>query len=65
MKTTEFIGGAEMIVFDVVLHGRIQETLRPVNQRHREIYWFIVDRIPSLKQKYGLDMTICRRVVQE
>ncbi|MDF2717822.1 MAG: hypothetical protein K0R28_4747 [Paenibacillus sp.] len=54
-----------MIVFDVVLHGRIQETLRPANQRHREIYWFIVDRIPSLKQKYGLDMTICRRVVQE
>jgi hypothetical protein len=65
MKAAECVGGVEMIVFDVVLNGRIQETLRPANQRHMEIYWFIVDRVPSLMQKYGHEMTILRRVIQE
>lgn len=54
-----------MIVFDVVLNGRIQETLRPANQSRREVYWFIVDRVPAMVQKYGRDITISRRLVQE
>lgn len=54
-----------MIVFDVLVRGQLQETLRPANQSQREAYWFIVDRIPLLVQKYGLDVTICRRRAKE
>lgn len=54
-----------MIVFDVVLHGRIQETLRPVNQGRLELYWYVIDRLPDLKLKYGPDLRISRRTVQE
>lgn len=54
-----------LIVFDIVLHGRIQKTLRPVNQGRLELYWFVIDRLPDLKLKYGPDLRIFRRTVQE
>jgi hypothetical protein len=50
-----------MVVFDVVVNGQIQETLRPSNQNRTEMYWFMVDRIPALEKKYGYAYTICRR----
>ncbi|GAA3407294.1 mechanosensitive ion channel protein MscL [Paenibacillus hodogayensis] len=54
-----------MIVLDIVWNGQVQETLRPTNQNRRELYWFIVDRLPALTQKYGPDITVSRRTVQE
>ncbi|WP_158606782.1 hypothetical protein [Paenibacillus ginsengarvi] len=54
-----------MIVFDVVYNGAVQETLRPSNQNRTEMYWFLVDRIPVLQQKYGSLFTVYRRTIQE
>ncbi|MEF3304873.1 hypothetical protein [Paenibacillus sp. GYB003] len=54
-----------MVVFDIVCDGEIRETFRPSNQNRRELYWFIVDRLPLLRQKYGHSFTVYRRSIQE
>jgi hypothetical protein len=52
-----------MVVFDVIVNGKIQETLQPKNQRLREMYWFMVDQVQIIKEKYGEDYQITRRII--
>jgi len=52
-----------MVVFDVIVNGQVQETLRPTNQRLREMYWYMVDQVQLIKEKYGDDFQISRRTV--
>ncbi|MDF2925019.1 MAG: hypothetical protein K0R57_3933 [Paenibacillaceae bacterium] len=51
-----------MIVLDVVVNGVHLETVRPVNQRPREMYWLMVDLLHTLRCQYGEDVTLHRRV---
>jgi hypothetical protein len=57
------IRGAYMVVFDVIVNGQIKETLTPANQRLREMHWFMVDRIQIMKEKYGDNFQISRRII--
>lgn len=50
------------IVYDVVVNGLVAETIEPSNQRFREMYWFMVDRVDELKTKYNNNFELFRRV---
>lgn len=52
-----------MIVFDVVVNGERVETIRPSNQRPKEMYWFMVDRMHDFRSKYGNNVSFCKRYV--
>jgi hypothetical protein len=52
-----------MVVFDVIVNGQIKETLKPANQRLREMHWFMVDHIQIMKEKYGDNFQISRRII--
>lgn len=54
-----------MVVFDVTVDGVLKETIRPANQRLREMYWCVVDRFEQLKVKYGDNISVQRRIVYE
>lgn len=53
---------AHMIVLDVVVNGVRVDTVKPVNQRPREMYWMMVDLLHSLQAQYGDNVTLHRRV---
>lgn len=42
-----------MIVFDVIVNGKITETLKPKSQRLRDIYDFVNEQMKLLGRKYG------------
>jgi hypothetical protein len=52
-----------MVVFDVVVNGEIKETLKPENQRLREMYWFMVDQMQVLTVKYGSTFKVHKRII--
>jgi hypothetical protein len=52
-----------MVVFDVIVDGEIKLTLQPLNQRRQEMYWFMVDQVQMLREKYGENYRICRRTI--
>jgi hypothetical protein len=52
-----------MVVFDVIVEGRLQLTIQPINQRRQDMYWFMVDQVQMLREKYGDDYRICRRII--
>lgn len=53
------------IVYDVVVNGKITETIKPSNQRLREMMGFMFDRVEELKVKHGDNFTLCRRVMYQ
>ncbi|MCR8634876.1 MULTISPECIES: mechanosensitive ion channel protein MscL [Paenibacillus] len=53
-----------MIVFDVIVNGQIQETLQPKDQRLQEMYWFMVDQVQLIKEKYGENFQISKRTME-
>lgn len=52
-----------MVVFDVVVDGKVVQTIRPLNQRPREMYWFMVDQMQKITAIYGNRASVHRRVV--
>lgn len=53
-----------MIVLDVVVSGKVVETVRPVNQRPQDLYWIMVDLMEHLQHKYGGSVRLYRRTEQ-
>lgn len=49
-----------MIVYDVLVDGRVMETIQPVNQRRIEMYWSMIDRVDELRKKYN-NFTLSKR----
>ncbi len=52
-----------MVVYDIILNGEVKETIVPLNQRLKEMYWFMVDQLELLRKKYGENILIKRRVL--
>jgi hypothetical protein len=50
-----------MIVLDVVVNGKCVDTVRPANQRPKELYWIMVDLKERLENEYGTGVTLFRR----
>jgi hypothetical protein len=51
-----------MIVLDVVVNGVRIDTVKPANQRPREMYWMMVDLLQTLRSTYGDNVSLHRRV---
>jgi hypothetical protein len=52
-----------MVVFDVVLNGEVKETIKPINQRLKDVYSYVKDQIELMKLKYGKGIIVNRRIV--
>lgn len=52
-----------MIVFDVIVDGRIRETIHPQSVKLREMTSFINQQMKALGRKYGYGVQIKRRMV--
>ncbi|MFB9329034.1 mechanosensitive ion channel protein MscL [Paenibacillus aurantiacus] len=52
-----------MIVFDVIVDGKVKETLRPVNQRLKEIHLYVKAESARLIEKYGTNVQLNRRML--
>lgn len=53
-----------MVEFDVIVDGKVQETIRPKTQRLRDIYELLNGRLMgALKRKYGFNVQVRRRMV--
>ncbi|MNZ94958.1 hypothetical protein D3C78_1140800 [compost metagenome] len=52
-----------IIVFDVFVDGKVKETIRPSNQRLKEIHSFVKNESRGLIEKYGKNVYLNRRVV--
>lgn len=52
-----------MIVFDVMVDGQHVDTVKPTNQRPREMYWIMVDHIHNLRTKHGNNVSLHRRII--
>lgn len=50
-----------MISYDILIDGKLEETFVPVNQRFHESYWCLIDWVEHLKGKYKKDITVVRR----
>lgn len=56
-------GVNNMIVYDIVLNGEIQETIKPKKNRLKEIYAFMLEQTKLMKAKYGDNVKIKSRIV--
>ncbi|THF73320.1 hypothetical protein [Cohnella fermenti] len=62
--TTGETGGKSMVEFDVIVNGKVEETIRPKTQKLREIYELLNGRMMNgLKRKYGVGVQVRRRMV--
>ncbi len=52
-----------MIVYDVIVNGKIQETIRPKRQKLREIYDYVNEQMKDMRRKYGQGVHVKRRMV--
>lgn len=52
-----------MIVYDVFVDGKVQETLQPRGQRLQDISGFIKSEAARLIAKYGRNVYLNRRIV--
>lgn len=58
------MGGNDVVEFDVIVDGKVQETIRPKTQRLRDIYELLNGRLMgALKRKYGFNVQVRRRMV--
>lgn len=51
-----------MIVFDVVVDGEVKETIKPVNQRLKEIYAYVQEESARVREKYTGSIYLTRRL---
>mgnify|MGYP000047016633 CR=1 FL=1 len=52
-----------MIVYDIVLHGEVKETIQAHNHRLKDLYEFMVEQLKRMKLKYGNQIVVKRRGV--
>jgi hypothetical protein len=52
-----------VVVYDVVVNGEVKESIRPVNQRLKNVYVYVKEQIELMKLKYGNGIIINRRIV--
>lgn len=52
-----------IVVYDVVVNGEIKETIRPINQRLKNVCTYVKDQIALMKVKYGNNIILNRRIV--
>lgn len=52
-----------MVVYDVVVDGKIVQTIRPLNQRPKEMYWYMVDQMHRITAVYGNRASVYRRIL--
>jgi hypothetical protein len=52
-----------MIEYDVILNGEIKETIKPINQRLKDMVKFVTEQFHVMKLKYGENVMIHRRIV--
>jgi hypothetical protein len=52
-----------MVVFDIVLNGEVKETIKPMNQRLKDIYAYMAEQKKRIKAKYGKQAVISRRMI--
>ncbi|MUT68646.1 mechanosensitive ion channel protein MscL [Paenibacillus sp. NEAU-GSW1] len=51
-----------MIVFDVVVDGEVKETIKPANQRLKEIYAYVQLESRRVQAKYSGSIYLNRRM---
>ncbi|GGG81507.1 mechanosensitive ion channel protein MscL [Paenibacillus radicis (ex Gao et al. 2016)] len=51
-----------MIVFDVVVDGEVKETIKPVNQRLKEIHVYVQEEAVRVQEQYSGSIYLSRRV---
>ncbi|MBJ9988242.1 mechanosensitive ion channel protein MscL [Paenibacillus sp. S28] len=52
-----------MIVFDVIVHGEVKETIRPATQRLQHILAYVTEEAKILSKKYGTAVKLNRRII--
>jgi hypothetical protein len=52
-----------VVVYDVVVNGEVKETIKPMNQRLKNIYIYVKEQIELMKEKYGNGIIVNRRIV--
>lgn len=52
-----------LVVFDVIVNGEVKETIRPKNQRLKNVYDYVKEQIALMKMKYGNGIRVTRRIV--
>lgn len=52
-----------MVVFDVVVNGEVKETIRPLNQRLKDILKLMQAQKQVIARKYGSNAMIKRRIL--
>jgi hypothetical protein len=52
-----------LVEYDVVLNGEVKETIKPINQKLKDVYTYVREQIEMMKVKYGSGITVNRRIV--
>ncbi|GIO65499.1 mechanosensitive ion channel protein MscL [Paenibacillus sp. JTLBN-2024] len=52
-----------MIVFDVIVHGEVKETIRPISQRLHEMLVQVTEEARRLSRAYGTPVQVHRRII--
>jgi hypothetical protein len=50
-----------MVVYDIVVNGELKETIRPINQRLKDMYWYMIDQMDVMRGKYEGEIKVFRR----
>ncbi|BFH61524.1 mechanosensitive ion channel protein MscL [Paenibacillus azoreducens] len=52
-----------MVVFDVIVHGEVKETIRPLSQRLHAMLAQVTEEARLLSRKYKAPVQIHRRII--
>jgi hypothetical protein len=52
-----------MVVFDIVVNGEVKETIKPKTQKLKAMLEFVKEQVKIMKQKYGNNIVINRRLI--
>ncbi|MCJ8011327.1 mechanosensitive ion channel protein MscL [Paenibacillus sp. KQZ6P-2] len=52
-----------MIVFDVIVHGEVKETIHPISQRLHAMLAQVTEEARRLSKVYGTPVQVNRRII--
>ncbi|GIO30587.1 MULTISPECIES: mechanosensitive ion channel protein MscL [Paenibacillus] len=52
-----------MIVFDVIVHGEVKKTIRPISQRLHAMLDQVTEEARRLSRLYGTPVEVKRRII--
>ncbi|WP_336742834.1 mechanosensitive ion channel protein MscL [Paenibacillus sp. y28] len=52
-----------MVVFDVIVNGKVIETITPLNRRLKDIYRYVADQMDRIRKAYGANVVVKRRML--